>query len=679
MKHSKDSKLHSLPFLFVAALTLSVGQTELAAQEQSLDEIVVQSTGIGKTLSDQAQPVTVLSGAELDMKSQGSLGDTLASEPGITSSSFGPGAGRPVIRGFDGDRIRILENGVGSQDLSSLSPDHAVTIQSSLVDKIEIVRGPAALLYGTSAVGGVVNIFDNRIPEKLPKAPIEGTAEVRGESVNQGRSALMSITAPVDSFAVHVDGFSSKTDDYDIPGYARTAALRASSPLEYPEPKGKLTYSDTQTDILSAGGSYIADKGFFGAAVQDYKTIYGVPNGEPDVSVNAHRRRLDVRGGVRDTGELIDSATLRTGIVDYDHTEFEGEEAGTKFKQNGVDSRLDLKHKQYGDITGTWGIQFQNNDFEALGEEAFQPPTKSETYSLFLLEEYRLIEDVKLQAGGRYDWNHIDTTGFDDETFNDNINRNFDSFSQSGGAVWDIINDYSLALSVAHTERAPTGQELFADGRHVATGVYEVGDADLAMERSLGTDLTLRKSDGVFRGFVGGFYNRFWDYVSANPTGEVIEDLPEYQFESINADFWGFESQVAWHIVDTVSRGVSFDLQPDYVWARDRDTHDYVPRIPPLRIKVGTNFFDERYVRARFEVQHVFAQDKTAPNETSTDAYTMLNMYVSKNVTVGKQPVELFLRGTNLLSEKARNNVSFLKDVAPLPGASAMAGIRVNF
>jgi iron complex outermembrane receptor protein len=199
------------------------------------------------------------------------------------------------------------------------------------------------------------------------------------------------------------------------------------------------------------------------------------------------------------------------------------------------------------------------------------------------------------------------------------------------------------------------------------------------MERSLGTDLTLRKSDGDFRGFVGGFYNRFWDYVSANPTGEVVEDLPEYQFESINADFWGFESQVAWHLIDTVSRGVSFDLQPDYVWARDRDTHDYVPRIPPLRIKVGTNFFDERYARARFEVQHVFAQDKTAPNETSTDAYTMLNMYVSKDVTVSKQPVELFLRGTNLLSEKARNHVSFIKDVAPLPGASAMAGIRVNF
>jgi iron complex outermembrane receptor protein len=679
MKNPKDSSLQFPAVAFLVLMSWLLGRAELVAQEHSLDEIVVQSTGAGKTLTDQAQPVSVLSGAELDMKSQGSLGDTLASEPGITSSSFGPGAGRPVIRGFDGDRIRVLENGVGSQDLSALSPDHAVTIQSSLVDKIEVVRGPAALLYGTSAVGGVVNIFDNRIPEKLPQKPVEGTAEVRGESVNQGRSALMSVTAPIDSFAVHVDGFSSKSDDYHIPGYARTAALRESTPLEYPEPEGTLTYSDTQTDVVSAGGSYIADKGFFGAAVQDYKTIYGVPNGEPDVSVNAHRRRLDVRTGMHDTGGLVDSGTFKAGIVDYDHTEFEGEEAGTKFKQNGVDARLDLQHKRYGDLSGTWGLQFQDNDFKALGEEAFQPPTNSETYSLFLLEEYQLLDDVKLQAGGRYDWNYIDTAGFDDETSDDSISRGFDSFSQSGGAVWDVINDYSLALSVAHTERAPSGQELFADGRHVATGVYEIGDADLAMERSLGTDLTVRKSEGEFRGFIGGFYNRFWDYISANPTGAVVEGLPEYQFENINADFWGFESQVAWHLVDTVSRGISFDLQPDYVWARDRDTHDYVPRIPPLRLKVGANVFDERYVRARAEVQHVFAQDKTAPNETSTDAYTMLTMYVSKEISLESRQVEIFLRGTNLLSDKARNHVSFIKDVAPLPGASAMAGIRINF
>lgn len=649
------------------------------AQERALEEIVVQSTAGERTLSEQAQPVSVLSGRELDMKSSTSLGDTLGTEAGITSSSFGPGAGRPVIRGLGGDRIRVLENGVGSLDISSVSPDHAVTVESSLVEKIEVVRGPATLLYGASAVGGVVNVFDNRIPEKLPSKPVEGTFESRGESVNQGRAALGSVNTAVDSVAIHVDSVASKTGDIHIPGFARTDALRESDPPDYPEPKGRLPSSDTQTDVMTGGASYIFDRGFAGASIQDYKTIYGVPNGEPDVSVNAHRRRLDARAGVRDTKEFIRSATLRAGAVDYDHTEFEGDEAGTKFRNNGVETRLDMSHEEVANLSGTWGLQFVGNDFKASGEEAFQPPTNSRNYSLFLMEDYRVAEAVKLQAGARYEWNTVDTTGFDALVDEDDVGRDFNAFSQSGGSVWDVDDQYSLALSVSHTERAPNGQELFADGRHVATGVFEIGDPDLKMERSLGTDLTLRKDVGAVRGSVGGFYNRFWDYISANPTGQVEDDLPVYQFENINADFWGFESQAAWFLKDTAAQEVSFDLQPDYVWARDRDTHDYVPRVPPLRIKVGGNYYDERFARVRLEVQHVFAQDKTAPNETSTDGYTMLNLYVSREFPVGDTTIELFARGTNLLSEKARNHVSYIKDVAPLPGASAMAGVRLRF
>ena len=346
--------------LLVAALSvyalpvLAQEQEQEQEQEQRLEEIVVQSTGLGQTLSEQLQPVTVLSGDDLDMKVNSSLGDTLALEPGITSSSFGPGAGRPVIRGLDGDRIRVLENGVGSNDLSAASPDHAVTIDSSLIDKIEVVRGPASLLYGTSAVGGIVNTFDNRIPEYLPEAPIEGTAEVRGDSASKTRTGLMSVTAPVGNFALHVDALASKSDDYHIPGYARTGELRATTPIDYPEPQGTLSWSDTQTDVLTGGGAYVFDKGYIGASFNDYKTIYGVPNGEPDISIDAHRRRTDFRAGVRDTGEFIESGTVRAGYVDYQHTEFEGEEAGTYFTNHGLDSRVDLKHKEIGGVRGTW-------------------------------------------------------------------------------------------------------------------------------------------------------------------------------------------------------------------------------------------------------------------------------------------------------------------------------------
>ncbi|MEN9845370.1 MAG: hypothetical protein RIS36_517 [Pseudomonadota bacterium] len=648
-------------------------------KEQRLEEIVVESTGLGQTLSDQLQPVTVLSGDDLDMKVNSSLGDTLALEPGITSSSFGPGAGRPVIRGLDGDRIRVLENGVGTNDLSASSPDHAVTIDSSLIDKVEVVRGPASLLYGTSAVGGIVNTFDNRIPEYLPQGPVEGTAEVRGDSASQTRTGLMSVTAPVGNFAFHVDALATTSDDYHIPGYARTGELRATEPLDYPEPKGTLSWSDTQTDVLTGGGSYIFDKGYIGASFNDYKTIYGVPNGEPDISINAHRRRADFRAGVRDTGEFIESATARAGYVDYQHTEFEGEEAGTYFTNNGLDSRIDLKHQEIDGVRGTWGAQFQASDVDAIGEEAFQPPSTTDVYSLFALEEISTTQKLTLQAGLRYDRNEVKTDGFDGESAEDNQTRRYDLFSQSVGAIYNVTNDYALTWSTAFTERAPNAQELFADGPHVATGAFELGDASLNTEQSLGTDIGLRKEEGKIRGFIGGFYNRFWNYIYADPTGEVEDDLPVYQFTNVPADFWGFESKVSYHLDDSVSREISFDFQPDYVWAVNRDTHEYLPRIPPLRMKFGANYYHEDLFRIRLELQQVFEQDKVADYETTTDGYSMFNLYLSKDVNYDGRTYELFVRGTNLLSEKVRNHVSYIKDVAPLPGASAMAGIRVRF
>lgn len=665
--------------LFVALCSACFLPADAQDKEQRLEEIVVESTGLGQTLSEQLQPVTVLSGDDLDMKVNSSLGDTLALEPGITSSSFGPGAGRPVIRGLDGDRIRVLENGVGTNDLSAASPDHAVTIDSSLIDKVEVVRGPASLLYGTSAVGGIVNTFDNRIPEYLPEAPAEGTAEIRGDSASETRTGLMSVTAPVGKVALHVDALASKSDDYHIPGYARTGELRATTPIDYPEPQGTLTWSDTQTDVLTGGGSYIFDKGYIGASFNDYKTIYGVPNGEPDISINAHRRRADFRAGVRDTGEFIESGTVRAGYVDYQHTEFEGEEAGTNFTNNGLDSRIDLKHKEISGVRGTWGAQFQANDVDAVGEEAFQPPSTTDVYSLFALEELSATEDLTLQAGLRYDWNEVETEGFDRESSDDGMSRRYDLFSQSVGAIQNVTNDYAITWSTAYTERAPNAQELFADGPHIATGAFEIGDADLNTEQSLGTDIALRKTEGDVRGFVGGFYNRFWNYIYADPTGETEDDLPVYQFENIPADFWGFESQVAYYLDDSVAREVSFDFQPDYVWARNRDTHEYLPRVPPLRMKFGANYYREDLFRARIELQQVFAQDMVAENETTTDGYSMLNLYLSKDVNYQGRTYEFFVRGTNLLSEKVRNHVSYIKDVAPLPGASAMAGIRVRF
>lgn len=670
-------------FLFSSCVTIALQGAQAdegdisghSDTEYHLDSVVVESSALRDTLFNSAQSVSVMTGLDLAEKAHNNLGDTLAEEPGIASSSFGPGAGRPVIRGIGGDRIRILENGVGTLDISNVSPDHAVTVESSLVDRIEVVRGPASLLYGTSAVGGVVNVFDNRIAERMIDKPVSGTAEIRGESVDQTRAGVISLDAPAGPFVFHVDGFKRRSDDYDIPGFARTAQQRNEREIEYDEPKGTVPFSATDSDNITLGSSYIFDKGFLGAAVSEYNTTYGVPNGEPDISVDAKRQRVDVRGGVRDTGGFIESATTRMGIVDYDHTEFEGAEAGTVFRQNGLDGRIDLTHKEINSVRGAWGLQLQQSSFEAIGEEAFQPPTDTCTYSLFGLEEVFASDTVTLQFGGRYDWNNASTNGFDTGV-EDNFDVSLNTFSQSAGAVWDFMDDYALALSVAHTERAPNGQELFANGPHVATGAFEIGDANLGVERSVGTDLTLRKKEGRFRGSAGVFYNHFWDYISLNPTGDEEDGLPVYVFEAVNADFYGFESQVAYFLRDEPGEEFSFDLQPDYVWAQDRDNNDSLPRITPFRLKLGTTYYNKDLLRARVEVQQVFAQNRVAEYETSTDGYTMLNLYLSKEIA---DNVELFARGTNLLSEKARNHVSFIKDVAPLPGASAMAGLRVRF
>ena len=648
-----------------------------ADPEYHLDKVVVESSAFQDTLFNSVQSTSVISGTDLDEKSRSSLGDTLAAEPGVASSSFGPGAGRPVVRGLGGDRIRILENGVGTLDISNASPDHPVTIESTLVDRIEVLRGPAALLYGTSAVGGVVNVLDRRIAESLPEKTVTGTVESRAESVDLSRAGVVGLDATTGGFVFHLDGYKRVSDDYHIPGYARTPELRESDPVD-PEPKGTLPSSNTDNSNLTLGTSYVQGNAFLGAAVSDYETTYGVPNGEPNISINAERKRVDVRGGVRGTGEFVDSVITRVGLANYDQTELEAGEASSNLSQKAIDSRVDLTHREIGPVRGTFGLQFQDSSFDVVGEEAFQPPTDTTTYSFFDLEEVLLSDTVTWQLGGRLDWNQVSTPGFD-AALNEGITKNENSFSQSTGLVWDFAPDYAAALSVAHTERAPTGQELFADGPHLAVGAYEIGDPELGLERSLGTDLTLRKKEGTIRGFIGGYYNRFWDYIAANPTGTTIDDLPVYVFEPINADFIGFESQVAYFAVDRAGKEVSFDFQPDYVWARDRSNGEYLPRIPPLRLLMGGNYYDKDLCRIRLEVQQVFAQDKVAEFETTTDGYTMLNLYVSKDLAWFGQNVELFGRGTNLLSEKARNHVSYIKDVAPLPGASAMVGVRVRF
>jgi len=667
-----------------------LAETPAASTEASsstrLQEIVVTSQPLPQTLFESAQAVSVLEGAELQERAKTSLGETLAAEPGISSTSFGPGAGRPVIRGLGGDRIRILENGIGSQDVSNTSPDHAVTVDPLLAERIEVIRGPATLMYGTSAVGGVVNVIDERIPEIMPRAPAEGKLAVQGGTVDNFRNSAFSISAPAGPFAVHLDAFASKTDDVEIPGYARTEALRNNgSELEFPEPKGKLPFSSTESQGVGLGTSYIWDKGFFGVAGSLFNTNYGVPNGEENITIDGRRPRIDIRGKVSDPISFIKSMDLKLGLVDYQHTEFEGAEAGTVFTNEGFDGRYEIAHQTMGPFDGVIGFQFQSSEFKAIGEEAFQPPTDTDIFSTFLFEEVELAEPLKLQFGVRLDSNDLkakDREDIDTGIVSD-ISRDIFTVSESVGVVWTATENYALALSLAHTERAPAGQELFANGPHIATAAFEIGDPNLDTERSLGLDLNLRKRSGRVTGFVGGFLNRFDNYIGLNQTGEVEDDLPVYRFVSQDADFLGFESRVALHFLgdseeDHNKEDFSLWIQPDFVRAKDRNTNEALPRIPPFRLRVGVDY-NQTGFKSRVEAQRVFKQNRTAGLETETDAYTFLNASVSHLFNLQGQEIELFLRGENLTDEEGRNHVSFIKDIAPLPGRNILAGVRMRF
>lgn len=703
---------------FTSGTSLVMAENSSASSSDALPEIVVHSSAYPHGLSGLAIPTQMVMGRDLTDRPQGNVGSLLSTEAGISSSSFGPGVGRPIVRGDSGDRIRILQNGTGTQDVSSSSPDHPVSVDPSLLDLAEVIRGPASLMYGSNAIGGLVNLADGRIPASMPSGPVSGLVETRGNSADLERAGVARFEIPAGPLAIHLDAASRKTDDIYIPGFARTEAVRQSgktlvhhglddhddhhddelshvdSELDehrsedsvYNEPRKKLPFSATQTTSATAGASYILDGGFVGASVGTNQQDYGVPNGGDDISIDSKSDRYEMRGSIPTGSGLVESFSFNLAGTDYKHTEFEGDETGTVFKNKGFEGRLELKHAKLGGLKGVWGYQLQDSDFEAIGAEAFQPPTDATTNSGFIYEEYEITQTLALQASSRIDFASLSTSGLDDGrvTANDINNTNG---SQSFGLIWRPNKSYSGLVSFAHTERSASGQELFANGPHVATAAYEIGDPNLRTERANGVDISIRKHDGFFRGSIGAFYNQVDNYISLNRglditarhSEEHLDDLPIYYFENNDATFMGFEMKGALHFIDNIGEELSFDIQPDYVHAQNRDLDSPLPRITPFRIRSGINYYQENLFRIRLEAQNVLRQERNAFMESETPGYTMLNLMISKEIPIRSSVAELFLRGTNLLNETAREHTSFIKDIAPLPGASVSAGVRFRF
>ncbi len=681
----------------LAALALLTGA--LRAQTTMLDEVVVTATPLERTLFQQAQPVSILTGPELTLKLEPTLGETLNREPGISSTYFGPAASRPIIRGLDGDRIRVLQNGSNTIDASATSPDHAVSFDPVSAQSIEIVRGPATLLYGPNAIGGVVNVLDNRIPTERIDEPVRGSVEGRYGSVNTERGGAFLLEGGLSGFNWHLEGYKRATDELHIPGFARSDRLREREPLEdgEKEPRDVLPNSDLRTEGLSGGLSYAWDKGFIGLAYSGFNTNYGTV-AEPDVTIDLEQRRWDARGEIREPLDGISAIRFNIGLSDYQHTEFERAEVGTVFENEGYDGRIEIAHAPLGPLEGAVGYQTERSNFSALGEEAFLPPVETNVHSGFVFEEWVIDPRWRLQFGGRYDHVTVDSDG--GEAFGPARGRTFDNLSASSGVIFTPVEAYAIALNAAFTQRAPSYQELFANGPHVATDAFEIGAPDLSSEQAFSIDLSLRKKLGRVTGALTGFYYEFRDFVGLFGTGEIEDDLPVFAYRATDARFFGGEAEVTFHLIEppTVEEAVfskdaktamapvnsvapqSLDLilTADYVHATDTQSDTPLPRIPPFRAGAELSYRWDRF-SAGIEGQYSARQNRTAEFELPTDSYFLVNARVGYRVPIRGYDLDVYVRGVNLTNEEARLHTSFLKDIAPLGGRGIVVGMKAEF
>ena len=698
--------------LFCSILTANAVSQALAQHQEDhqtsssaavrLDTVVVTASPMGRTLYEQAQPVNILDGKELRLRLQPTIGDTLGQQAGISSSYFGPVSSRPVIRGLGDDRVQILSNGSTNLDVSNVSADHAVAVDPLTIDRIEVVRGPAALMYGPNSIGGVVNLIDSRIAEKPLEpnalgAPIRGAMEGRYNSVDSGGSGSGMVKFGLGPMVLHLDGFRRNSSDLRIPKETHTQAGKQNA--ETPSVFGRLPNSASQSDGGAAGASAVWDEGFFGVSYSGFNSAYGAV-AERGVLIDLKQRRWDARGSFIAPARGIKAINYKFSSTDYQHAEL-GEGEAQTFKTRGTTGRLELVHEKIGLLEGAVGYQMQLSNIAASSsdvEHLLMPTNKTKMHSIFLFEEIAL-DPLRYQFGARFDRTTVQALENPERVEFTSRSKAFNGVSLSGGVVYDINKQYALALNTGFTQRPPTSTELFADGAHHATGTYERGYTGLGMERALTFDLSLRKKTGRVTGSMSVFLNKFSRFIALSPTGNDVdvdgEELPEYQYKATRARLYGAEAEVVIHLVEPrladgkqgdaaddssrkVMQGLHLDLRTDYVRALDQSTDRSLPRITPLRTQAAL-VHDWNGLQSRFETQYVARQNLTAENETRTASYTLLNASVSYQFKAGPTNFEAYVRGTNLTNRDARVHTSFLKDVAPLPGRGVLIGLRADF
>ncbi|MCD2323079.1 TonB-dependent receptor [Sphingomonas sp. IC-56] len=677
--------------------------------QQPTQEVVVTGARPRAT-ADVLGGTAVLSGEDLTRELRSTIGETLARQPGVSATSFGPNASRPVLRGFTGDRARLLTDGIGTIDVSNTSADHATAINPLTADRIEILRGPTALLFSPSAIGGVVNVIDSRIPRHLPEEPVHVDAIARYGSAADERSVAGVLNVPLgDRIVAHADGSYLKTGDLRTGGYlyardvrehAAEHAAEDNNPelLEEANVRGRLRNSAAETWDVAGGLSLITDTGSLGFAVSHYESLYGVParfeihhdhdhdhegdagheeegHDHSNVRLNLKQTRFDLRGEVETGGGVLDRIRLRAAAAEYRHDELESDGSiGTSFFNKGMEGRVELVQAPSGAWEGVTGAQISSRRFQVIGEEKFLPRTQSSQYGLFTLQSLD-FGPLKAEAALRYERNEL-TAAADTDLGSPTYRRSFDSVSGSLGASYALADGLRLGLNASRSERAPAPEELFSNGPHAGTQVFEIGNPDFTTEKAWGLEATLKGSGDGWNFSTSAYYNWFSDYIFDTPTGKTQDELPVFQYLQADARYYGFEAQGSVRLGRVGGFALNADALADYVHAEVVDG-GAVPRIPPLRLLGGLEAQSDRF-NARVEVEHSFEQDRVATFETATPGFTLVNASLAWKPWGAASNTSLILSANNLFDVEARRHTSALKDYAPLAGRDFRATLRVQ-
>ena len=676
----------TLSILAVASVSVFASEHE---QATTLDTIRIKAHPLEQTSKDFAVADTVVDQKRL---AQGAvtIGEALSGETGISSNQFGAGSSRPVIRGQDGPRIKILQNSSENIDVSTLSPDHAVTVDPALAKQVEVIRGPSTLLFGAGTVGGLVNVTDSKLPTAMPEKGYEGNVGLRYNTGSDEKLATAGVTLGLgDQVALRVEGLKREANDYIAPDYVHEGEK---------ERRVDNTFAKGQT--VNVGLSWIYDRGFTGISYSNRQDQYGLPGhsheyeschlhglslhcGEHDHDEDEHddhdhdhaheagpwidlkSERYDVRTELDEPFAGFKKLRAQASYTDYQHDEIEEDTISTRFKNKGYDGRLELVHNPLGAWEGVIGTQYGQQKLELTGEEAFLAPNTTKKWSVFALEHAQL-NDVHVELAARVDQQKID--------IDDSSKKDFDgsAFSVSGAANWEFAPNYKLSLVTSHQERLPLAQELYADGGHFATNTYELGNDQLSKEKSNNVELGFHYDDNTFDYHVHVYHNWFDDYIYAQ-TLDRYKDFRLVQYAQDKAKFYGAEAEAGYQI----SPIYKLSVFGDYV--RGKIDNDNAPRVPAGRLGTKLNADFDDHWSGSAEYYHVFQQDKIAAYETDSQSYNMLNLGVAYSGNYSNvSDYRVFLNANNLLDDQVYQHASFLSTI-PQVGRNFSVGVNFSF